>query len=81
MLDDIKDKPGLLENITSDYHITKENYPMMNDFASEFGYDLNECNAVSKIGKLYRRCLSQSTRLHKLFNDQDIEKIREELEL
>jgi len=47
------------------------------DFASEFGYEEDS----RKGEKIYERSLKQGEKLHSIFNDQDIEKIREALEI
>jgi hypothetical protein len=72
-LDDEKDKAGILETITSDYFVTKENYPTIEDFKAEFGY---EDNKIAR--RIYKACIVQSEKLHKLFNDDEIELIRSE---
>lgn len=71
------DIDSLLETITSDYYYTKEYYPTFSDFCSEFGYDTDS----RKAEKAYRLCLIQGNKLHKLFNEQEIEQLREELEV
>lgn len=65
------------ETITSDYYYTKENYPTYKDFASEFGYGEDSIKGL----KIYKLCLVQGGKLHKLFTDKDIEDVRKELEL
>ena len=69
-------KKSILETVYSAYFDSKENYPTYDDFASDFGYD-----ADSRKGeRIYRNVLKQSEGLHRVFNDSEIEKIREELE-
>jgi len=70
-------KLGMLETIVNDYTLTPEYYPTYHDFSSEFGYDEDSIKGL----KAYKRCMKQGEKLHKLFNDADIEKIREELDL
>lgn len=71
------DTNGLLETISSDYGFTLEMYPTFEDFASEFGYELDS----RKAEKTYKACLDLSEKLHTVFNDGDMEKLREDLEL
>lgn len=71
------DKNGLLETITSDYFYTTEYYPTFEDFASEMGYKEDSRSAE----KIYKKCIEGADKLHTVFNDADIEKIREDLEL
>jgi hypothetical protein len=68
---------SILEILTSDYYYTKENYPNYQDFASEFGYGEDS----RKGERIYARSLRQGEKLHSIFTDSDIEKIREALEL
>lgn len=71
------DKNGLLETITSDYFYTLDNYPSFEDFASEFGYETDS----RKAEQTYKKCIEGADKLHTVFNDSEIEKIREDLEL
>jgi hypothetical protein len=75
--DPVDYKNSILEFLTSDYYYTKENYPSYKEFASEFGYDEDS----RKGEKIYSRSLKQGEKLHKIFNDSDIQKIREALDL
>ena len=71
------DKNGLLETLASDYCYTKDYYPTFQDFASEFGYDEDSIKAEG----IYKKCLENADKLHKLFTDADIEAIRKDLDL
>jgi len=68
-------KDDLLETLTSDYYYTTEYYPTFEDFADEFGYESDSRKAHS----IYKKALKNGNDLHKLFNDEDIEKLRNEL--
>ena len=76
-------KNSILEFITSDYYMTPEQYPDVEDFAKEFGYeyDIYGTPEHKKVKKIYERSLQQGEKLHSIFTDQDIEKIREALEI
>lgn len=76
-LDDKKDKNGILENMYSDYYMTPENYPTLAEFSNEFGYEGQPNNFVRKI---YKRCMVQGTKLHKLLTSEEMEQVREELD-
>jgi len=71
------DKSGLLETITSDYYLTKDYYPDFESFASEMGYDIDS----RKHERIYKNCLEQGEKLHKLFTDADMENIRKDLDI
>lgn len=70
-------KRNILEIITLEYHDSKENYPTYADFASEFGYDENSRKGEA----VYHRALKQSAGLHRVFSNEEIDEIRDELEL
>ena len=69
-------KTDILECITSDYYYSKDYYPDLQSFCDEFGYDIDSRKAEG----IYKKCLRQSEKLHKLFNDTDIETLRKELD-
>lgn len=69
-------KNSILDIITSDYYYTKDQYPSYSDFAGEFGYGEDSRSGE----KTYKRCLVQGEKLHKLFSDNEIEQLRNELE-
>lgn len=62
----------ILEIITSDYYCTLDYYPTYSDFAKEFGYDADSIKGL----KLYKRCIRQGDKLHKLFSDSDMQYIQ-----
>jgi len=66
----------ILYVITSDYFFTKDNYPTYKDFAEELGYDTDSIKGL----KSYERCLQQGTKLHKVFTEEDVKKLQEELD-
>jgi len=74
---ELPDKNGIIETMTSDYYYTIENYPNFEDFAGEFGYDKDSIKAE----KIYKACLFNGVKFHKLFSDEDIEQIRKELDI
>ena len=43
------------------------------DFARTFGYDMYTREEIAKVRKIYYACREQSKRLHRLFNEQEIE--------
>lgn len=71
------DIDGILEIMSSDYYYTKEQYPDYEDFANEFGYEVDS----RKGEKIYDKCIKLGEKLHKIFSDSDIEILREELDL
>ena len=70
-------KNVLLEIVTSDFYINKENYPSYEDFAPEFGYDVDSIKGL----RTYENCMKQGEKLQKLFDEDEIKNLREELEL
>ncbi len=69
-------KVNVLEIITSDFFYTKEYYPDFGDFVKEMG--LNE-DSIKDL-ETYKKCLVQGDKLHQVFTDDDIKKLREELD-
>lgn len=69
-------KLDILEIITSDFYYNKEYYPTYKDFASEFRYDEDSI----KGSVVYEKCLKQGEKLHSVFSEDDIKKLREELD-
>jgi len=69
-------KVNVLEIITSDFFYTKEYYPDFGDFVKEMG--LNE-DSIKDL-ETYKKCLVQGDKLHQVFTDDNIKKLREELD-
>ncbi len=69
-------KRDILEVITSDFFYTKEYYPHYEDFAREFGYNEDSIKGLA----IYEKCLKQGEKLHKVFTEDDIRKLAEELD-
>ena len=63
----------ILACVKSDYYTTKDNYPTFEDFANEFGYDIDS----RKGERIYKSCLAQAERLQRVFTPQEIEVIEE----
>lgn len=63
----------ILACIRSDYYITKNKFPTYEDFAREFGYELDS----RKREKIYKQCIKQSEKLHLVFCQDDIDKMPE----
>jgi hypothetical protein len=74
MLDE-SDKANILEICLSDYNCTKENYPSLESFSKEFGYDEDSIKTL----QIYKRVLKQGEKLHKIFTKEDIKNISEDL--
>jgi hypothetical protein len=68
-------KRDILEIITSDFFYTREYYTHYEDFAKEFGYDEDSIKGL----QTYEKCLKQGEKLHKVFTEDDIRKLSEEL--
>lgn len=47
----------------------------IDDFANEFGYDI--CNNYKETEKIYKACMKQSEKLHKLFTNEELEMLVE----
>lgn len=65
------DDYSVLACVKGDYYYTKERFPTFEDFASEFGYDVDSRQQE----KLYKRCLKQAEKLHRVFTPEEIEKL------
>ena len=65
------DDYSVLACVKGDYYNTKENYPTFQDFASEFGYDIDSRQAE----RVYKKCLKQARKLHLVFTQEEIEKL------
>ncbi|HSA77207.1 MAG TPA: hypothetical protein VLE02_06665 [Nitrosarchaeum sp.] len=65
------DNESVLSTIVSDYYCP-DNF---SEFCSEYGYDEDS----RKAEKTFRLCKLQSSKLHELFEDADIEKLNEEV--
>lgn len=72
-----KYKRDILELITADYFMDENNYPTYNDFAQEFGYGEDS----RKGEKIYHLAMKNAEGLHRVFTEEEIAEIREELEL
>ena len=69
-------KVDVLEIITSDFFYTKEYYPVFGDFASEMGLNVDSIKDL----ETYKKCLVQGDKLRQVFTENDIKKLREELD-
>lgn len=67
----VLDDYSVLACVKADYYNTKEYYPTFEDFAGEFGYDRDSRQAE----KIYKQCLKQAERLHRVFTQEEIEKL------
>lgn len=47
----------------------------LEDFANEFGYDIYE--NYKETEKIYKACMKQSEKLHRLFDDEELEQLAE----
>ena len=65
------DDESVLNTICSDYYCPDD----FSEFCSEYGYDQDS----RKAEKTFKNCQIQSAKLHKLFEDADIEKLNEEV--
>lgn len=65
------DDYSVLACVKGDYFITKEYYSTFEDFADEFGYARDSRQAE----KIYKQCLKQAEKLHKVFTQEEIEKL------
>ena len=65
------DDYSVLACVKSEYTCSKEQYPTFEDFADSFGYDRDSRQAE----KIYKRCLKQAERLHRVFTQEEIEKL------
>ena len=65
------DDEAVLNTICSDYYCVDD----FSEFCSEYGYDQDS----RKAEKIFKNCQIQSAKLHKLFEDADIEKLNEEV--
>ena len=59
----------ILSCVKMDYHNTAEQYPTFADFCDELGYDNDSISSE----KIYKNCLKQAEKLHKVFTDEEIE--------
>lgn len=62
---------SILSCAKADYFTTKENYPTFENFADDFGYDRDSREAE----KIYKNCLKQAGKLHRVFTPEEIEKL------
>ena len=62
---------SILTCVKGDYFSTKEQYPTFEDFADGFGYERDSRLAE----KIYKRCLKQAEKLHRVFTQEEIEKL------
>ncbi len=69
-------KVDVLEIITSDFYYTKEYYPSYGDFAKEMSLNKDSIKDL----ETYKKCLVQGDKLHQVFTDDEIKKLREELD-
>jgi len=75
--DDLKPKKrDILEIITSDFFYTKDYYPTFGDFAKEMGLSEDSIKGL----ETYKKCLVQGEKLHKVFSENEINNLREELD-
>ena len=65
------DNYSILACCKLDYYSAKEYYPTFEDFANSFGYDIED----KKNQKIYKECIKQADKLHKIFTLEDIEKL------
>lgn len=65
------DDYSVLACVKGDYFSTKEYYPTFEDFADSFGYDKDSRQAE----KVYKQCLKQAEKLHRVFTDKEVEKL------
>lgn len=65
------DDDSILGCVKGDYYCTKEYYLTFEDFADGFGYDRDS----RKAEKTYKQCLKQGENLHRVFTQEDIEKL------
>ena len=70
------DKPQEYKNTILDI-IVSESIQLedFKDFCESFGYDEDSRKAY----KVYKKCIKQSEKIHKLFSDAELEKLDEEL--
>jgi len=74
--DHIKPKKSyILETIVSDFYYTKDYYPTYEDFAKEFGYDEDSIKGLG----IYKKCLIQGEKIHRVFSEDDIKILSEEV--
>jgi len=57
--------------IKSDFYYTEEYYPTYTSFCNDFDYDAENSENL----KIYKACLRQGEKLHKVFDNFDIEQI------
>lgn len=65
------DDYSILACVKSDYYSGQEYYPTFEDFADGFGYDRDSRQAE----KTYKQCLKQAKKLHRVFTQEEIEKL------
>lgn len=65
------DDDSVLACVKGDYYNTKEYYPTFKDFADGFGYERDSRQAE----KVYKQCLRQAKKLHRVFTQEEIEKL------
>ena len=66
-------KNDILDCIVSDYNYTE--YSTFNDFCANMGYD----NDSIKAQKIWKSCLKQAAKLQKVFSEDDIRQLDEEV--
>ena len=67
-------KESILDTIVSDYNYT--DYAQFDDFCADMGYDTDS----RKAEKIWKNCLKQSKKLQKVFSQDDIRELQEQLE-
>ena len=71
-----QDKPQEYKNTILDVLVSEAFIPEdFEEFCSEFGYDEDSRKAY----KIFKKCVRQSEKIHKLFSDTELEKLDEEL--
>jgi hypothetical protein len=70
------DKPQEYKNTILDIIVSESNTPEdFSEFCGDFGYEEDSRKAY----KVYKKCIKQSEKIHKLFSDAELEKLDEEL--
>jgi len=70
------DKPQEYKNTILDIIVSESNTPEdFEDFCQEFGYEEDSRKAYT----IFKKCVRQSEKIHKLFSDAELEKLDEEL--
>ena len=71
-----KDKPEEYKNTILDIIVSESNIAEnFNDFCADFGYDEDSRKAY----KVFKKCIKQSQKIHKLFTNTELETLDEEL--